>query len=106
MRNIEEKKQPVDNPNLHRTETSICDGGGILIKPVNESSNIASSRESMYDIAFKQPGEEDELSDGPDQNMLADILGLIQSNDVAYDRNEGDESIDFEFNESSQNIAE
>ena len=40
----------------------------------------------MYDLAFKQPGDEDEISDGPEQNMLEDILGLIQSNDVAFDR--------------------
>ena len=65
MHDKEEKKRPIENPNLHRTETSICDGG-VLIKPVNESSNIASSRESMYDLAFKQPGDEDEISDGPE----------------------------------------
>ena len=38
--------------------------------------------------------------------MLEDILGLIQSNDVAFDRNEVDESVSFEFEESSQNISE
>ena len=58
----EENKESQKIKSFFRTDTSIAENG-VIIKPVYQA-DASYSRESMYSVAFKDPGEE-ELEDGP-----------------------------------------